>query len=393
MASEWHLPSASRPREGELLSSWLGRIACRYELDGPTLLGWIASSGAKASGSLVPPHFDFRAPPDLLTHLADAVRLPSSQLFQLLLAVAYPNFPWHWFSWAWPKFKPSTGTILGPLAIDPAYCPACLHEDSLAHGHQHIRSEWGMAWATVCSRHGRPLVRLYQHCGCSRPIMHAASGNGSRLICRCCLRSLDAESVASRAGSVSEDLVPMALHAIAALETDIHSALDGGAPSSVWFGETNASTFLAIIEAFAAILVRSHPSVGRRPLLGEFLAPAPWSDAIGAVSNDYPFWFSHIGVEGRHGLFTAIIEITSETALLADHLFDTNALWSGNHPPKTRRDLAWLWPRLFESERCLLRRLSQDGPRGLGIRIDKAAALEHPSSHSRNRFGEAEGRL
>ena len=145
------LPVAPRPFEDELLSSWRGRVACRYDLTEEGLserLGvarvdrWIGFAGR-----------DFAPTPAAVSAWARACRLSEERARDMALSTR-PR-PVGLYVWG-------EGRVAG--AIRRPVCPACLDEDADAGRDHHIRRSWALVESCLCDRHGRFLSETCAHC-------------------------------------------------------------------------------------------------------------------------------------------------------------------------------------------------------------------------------------
>jgi hypothetical protein len=105
--------------DDELLSSWLSRAACRYDLDGGTLRDLLTAPGGDAKGRAGLDGLDYRPTGEELAALAAAARLAAKRLSALVLATVHPTWPRHWFAWSWGALDPVDGTDLYADALAP----------------------------------------------------------------------------------------------------------------------------------------------------------------------------------------------------------------------------------------------------------------------------------
>ena len=85
------LPVAPRPYRDELLSSWLGRVACRYGLDAASLLGALAADGEGAARGI--PIDDAAPPREDTVSWARTCGVDPARLSRLTLARRRPGRP------------------------------------------------------------------------------------------------------------------------------------------------------------------------------------------------------------------------------------------------------------------------------------------------------------
>ena len=182
------LPVAPRPFEDELLSSWQGRIACRYDL--------CADDLSERLG--VAPHdrpigFSGRefAPADAAVSIwARACRLPEGWVRDM--ALSRRRRPIGLYVWG-------EGRVAG--AIRRPVCPACLDEDADAGRDHHIRRTWALVESCLCDRHGRFLTETCAHCPSLLGFRFRNRGGAARLVCIRCQGVVRGLAVAGAAAS------------------------------------------------------------------------------------------------------------------------------------------------------------------------------------------------
>jgi len=177
------LPVAPRPYRDELLSSWLGRVACRYGLDAASLVGALAAEG-DARGI---PIDDAAPTQEHIASWAHAGGVDPARLSRLSLSWRYPDRPPAWLS--------SQGPPWAPTAVrSPPACRACFEADRAAGRDEHLRADWMLAERCACPAHRRLLL---DHCpGCRGPLHFAfrLRDGWARLVCGRCEQELAARS-------------------------------------------------------------------------------------------------------------------------------------------------------------------------------------------------------
>ncbi|MGX5850870.1 TniQ family protein [Mesorhizobium sp. PL10] len=138
------MPLAPRPFDDELLSSWQGRVACRYGCTLRDIESWLdkdINDGWR--GGLIGRDFD---PGEAMILLwARACRMDTGRLARMALRrqgrteSGYIHDRWH-----------------------QGVCPACLDEDRAGDRDHYIRSVWSRVEAMVCPRH---MTMLRDTCG------------------------------------------------------------------------------------------------------------------------------------------------------------------------------------------------------------------------------------
>ena len=149
------LPIRIPPIEGEILSSWLVRLASCYGATLHEFLRELSPKTIRFTGDL-----DRTPPIDLLTTLANCSGIPLSQIEMMILAGPIRIVL---------NTLPAKGVLMWALPImlrdashhGSQYCPLCLTEDSVPH----FRLMWRLAFVTVCPIHRRPLRDTCHSCG------------------------------------------------------------------------------------------------------------------------------------------------------------------------------------------------------------------------------------
>ena len=150
---EW--PVVFRPRAGEVLSSWILRIAGVYDMDGPTLaidhLGWPTDSLRE---------IDLTPPERTVEELAQVARLTKRAVERHTVRSFNPVWLDGWVTLCPPAWNATDGSQSQQPGVLFNVCPACLHED-LAGGGQYIRMKWLCAATTICDKHLIPLIECF----------------------------------------------------------------------------------------------------------------------------------------------------------------------------------------------------------------------------------------
>lgn len=166
------LPIAPRPHDDELLSSWQGRVACRYGVDREALglsLGLPAALAAPKGFAAA----DYAPDPEVVAAWAQACRLDPVRVESLALERRRVQDRYVWAHEA-------GGAFVGfPL------CPACLDEDAKAGRDQYLRRPWLRVEALLCARHELFLVEDCRRCG-ARGFGFVLLDGAARLVCRRC---------------------------------------------------------------------------------------------------------------------------------------------------------------------------------------------------------------
>jgi hypothetical protein len=147
------LPVAPRPFPGELLASWLDRVACIYDMAGTEL--WAELVGSAGNGSTADT-FDRGGGVSLLEPLAEVAAAARVSAHALRGMTTYAMLP------AAPRTWLRSGML---SACQVPWCRACLSDDLVYRGVPYLRRLWALGCVVVCSRHHLPLTDLCPGCG------------------------------------------------------------------------------------------------------------------------------------------------------------------------------------------------------------------------------------
>ena len=163
------LPLAPPLLPGEALSSWIARIAARYDLTADALVQYLLPNNVEPQSTALA--IDGRPWLQLELALAEA----AGQLEMEFAACRFPGVVTH------PEVAWSRGF--------PCWCPVCLFEDVAKHGEVHARSSWGLGVILLCTFHGCLLVA---ECPCCFAHATYSPVNGRlRLWCTQCRKPVD----------------------------------------------------------------------------------------------------------------------------------------------------------------------------------------------------------
>lgn len=181
------LPLAPRPIGGELLSSWLLRVAFANGLTLAQLADAIESRFPEVS--LQSTFLDERLSPPARAALAKFIRVPEADVKALELSQRFPRLPPEWV------LRPANGLLGSPDRLAQrraryAFCPLCLQEMARATQTAWIRSEWACALHTHCVRHRLPLLERCAVCLIEGPVLPGLSGPLAPPCCWNCGSSL-----------------------------------------------------------------------------------------------------------------------------------------------------------------------------------------------------------
>ena len=130
------LPVAPRPFRDETLSSWLGRIACRYGLDAPALAACLAAPDDPFDAPR-PPIDDISPSLGQIALWARAAAVDPARLRRMTLAERHPRRPLAWFL---NRGLAATRPVM-PRPSSPV-CLACFDADRAAGRDGYCRASW-----------------------------------------------------------------------------------------------------------------------------------------------------------------------------------------------------------------------------------------------------------
>ena len=172
------LPVAPRPYRGELLSSWLARVACRYGLTHQALAGWMTDGGESLSPIQ---SVDDRLPAsEQVRQWARSCGVDPGRLLRLSLSRRHPQRPNSWYVSRGPEWAPSA--TIG----SPAVCLACLAADYTADRDSWLRADWVLAEHCICPKHGHLLRDRCLGCGHRLSVAFRLREGHARAVCSRC---------------------------------------------------------------------------------------------------------------------------------------------------------------------------------------------------------------
>ena len=164
------LPLAPPLLPDEALSSWIARIAARYDLSADALIQHLLPQESDSSG--VVRRLDVCAYPVLEAALATATGVPAPRLAAQRLAdlAARPAAAW--------------------LRDRPAWCPVCAFVDVAARGEVHAHRSWVAGATLICPLHGCLLASTCPRC--HQRVTYQPRHGRLRLWCSGCEDTADA---------------------------------------------------------------------------------------------------------------------------------------------------------------------------------------------------------
>lgn len=365
------LPLAPRPMEDELLSSWLSRVACRYDLDGGALRGILTTPGDDAEAMPTMNGLDYRPAHEEIAALASAARLPVDRLSILALKTVNPTWPRHWYAWDWGVFDPANGTERYADVLAPGWCDLCLSEDHAAGRHAYLRRHWVYAAVGFCHRHRLPLRHLCPFCQTARTLRFVPSDGGTRLCCGDCGRPLDEYAAAGPKDAANtgadNNSIGRAWSVVMAFETDLCRALDRRTPNARWMGRSRPTAFIAATEDLIVALMAGQGAYPREHAINAFDSAAFPSPGKFRSKVDLQYWACCVPPARRRSLLAAVV------ALLLDE--ETSALLSEPRFGSYRwvASLDWLYRWLGASQKAWLVAWSAEWPELPRQRLEKIA--------------------
>lgn len=198
------LPLSPRPEDDELLSSWQGRVACRYDLIHDDLSRWLGVLRDDRCGGFT--GRDFAPSAEMVQAWAASCRLPEESVQALALSSLSRSRSWY----VWGEGR-APGAFRWPV------CLACLDDDAAAGRDHHVRRTWALVETVVCDRHYRVLEEACPHCLDSSGFRFVVHEAAARLACIRCGRIARTMPQERRGGSA--DL-------FAAVSTLVAAAID-----------------------------------------------------------------------------------------------------------------------------------------------------------------------
>ena len=208
------LPVAPRPFRDETLSSWLGRIACRYGLDAPALAACLAAPDDPFDAPR-PPIDDISPSVGQIALWARAAAVDPARLRRMTLAERHPRRPLAWFL---NRGLAPTRPVM-PRPSSPV-CLACFDADRAAGHDGYCRASWRLPERCVCPAHGRMLIDQCPNCHGRLLVAFRLRENRARPVCARC------ESALEGRGGEGEGFLRDMATALLAMQARIAAAVD-----------------------------------------------------------------------------------------------------------------------------------------------------------------------
>lgn len=325
-------PAAPPPSPGELLASWIGRLACLYdappedlwyELTGsaPAEFGW-NGSGLTIGGQLL----------EQFSHIAVAARLNVSAVVGTSVSAAFPAAPAAWLR------SVTVSTVQVP------WCPACLRGDAANGRPPYLRRLWAVGCIVICPRHRTPLVDTCPECGReARPVFRWAA-RFPVLVCVACGAALHGDggiprlpdTACTSAGLRVDERPSAAIAGVGWAQTMLLSALRGHPVAGPRNYRLAASRFIAFVESLVEDLL--YP-------LG-IAREAGWSTGGHPGANPPRCTLAGLLARDAFAVMAAVAAVLALSGAELHEKFDGTL--RRQRPPGKPIDLARLWTRPSE---------------------------------------------
>jgi hypothetical protein len=225
------LPVTLRPLRGEILYSWLARMAGIYDLAPADLL----------PGAMSWNHLDLLVNgngAELLARIGVLTRMQKSALLRMTLGGTRRKWPEKWCV-AGPQTSWSTERLVPHLQV----CSECLNSDTNGTGTQFLRKRWQSAALTICAVH---LTPLQQACiACRHPDWPVCRRTGPRRYRFLCERCESPQDWNARATDADDRC---AIGLLASFEQQVLRALANRPVSWRWVGYAEPAEFIRLID-------------------------------------------------------------------------------------------------------------------------------------------------
>jgi hypothetical protein len=208
----------------EALSSWVARIAARYDLFADQLVRHLLANTADATEMIR--RLDYQTVAPLETALAEAAGQPAAGFARHRLTDLTTRS-----GTVWPRTR-------------PAWCPLCVIDDVAAFGEVYSRAAWGFGGMLICARHQCLLISDCPRC--SHQAGYQPINGRLRIWCRTCETGADTVLKPNRIPfwpygtpqqhrcCVAVTLSGEAPSLLLRVQTDILDMLSGNPPGGPW---------------------------------------------------------------------------------------------------------------------------------------------------------------
>ncbi len=234
------LPLAPRPHPGEAISSWMERVAARYDLTADHLASHVLAR--RSIGIHRVEHLDHRGDAELELALATATQMTPDRIRALRIAGDDGSAScWHRLTLAW--------------------CPECVRTDLLDTGEVYERALWRLGCCVMCPVHGIPLEDRCSRCMAGARCRFRAADGLLRLACTGCERLVDPAPHSAvndtSMGAFGVCLTPALIRLAGQLQGDLQAALAGIQPKRPWGFVQSASGLNTVVRNLTFCIVMS----------------------------------------------------------------------------------------------------------------------------------------
>ncbi len=236
------MPLAPRPHVGESISSWVARVAARYDITGDDLGRLIIDE--RQSGQWVGVAcLDHHA--DLISQaaLASAARIDAARIDALRIVSGDGSAScWH--------------------RDTPAWCPACLQSDLLHNGEVHGRAAWRLGCSVVCPIHNVVLDHRCRRCDADARCRYRPADGRLGLICDVCERpvvlnrEINVRSTWTE-GAFRVVLTPQLFGLVQTLQRDLQAGLAAAGRPCAWGPVRSAEQLMVVVSALTLAVIWS----------------------------------------------------------------------------------------------------------------------------------------
>ena len=248
-----HLPVCIQPLAGELLSSWLRRVA---DANATTLEELLAAvSCADSNFSTENRGFDYQLPEQIRHRLSAFCRIPAAKIAELEIRNAFLGHPLEWFyARQTTPYRPH---------LNPPFCMLCLTEQLRSGRPLHVQAAWAVPVFTHCPSHLLPLRACCSSCWNNDPVEWLATRRHQSILCKYCAKPL----------TTRLDKTPPSkgFLTVVSLEAAILAASRGSSPDTFWAGRTSAECFMQMIGDLIQLL--THRESGQGSMAAKQVAP------------------------------------------------------------------------------------------------------------------------
>jgi len=236
------LPLAPRPNPGEAITSWVGRIAARYDIMAHDLVRHVLGRRSVSMDRVE--RLDYQADQELEAALAAAARVSPARVKALRIVCDDGSACcWH-RTW-------------------PAWCRDCVQADLAQGGEVYERAVWRLGSCMACPQHRTLLEDMCRRCLAGSFCRFDVRDGLSVLACGACRQQVDPDIVAAREppwrneGAFGVAITPLLARLVADLQCDLQAALAATRPKRSWGHVRSAEGLLMVIMHLTLCVVMS----------------------------------------------------------------------------------------------------------------------------------------